>query len=67
MRIAVDLEKSELAELLKVTGETKRSAAVKKAVTEFLNMRKAKEFGRLLREGAFDFEFTNEEIERQGF
>lgn len=65
MRITVDFEETELAELLKVTGETKKSSAVNKAVTEFLNRKKAKEFGRLLREGAFDFDFTNEDVEKQ--
>lgn len=65
MRITVDFEESELAELLKLTGETKKSSAVNKAVTEFLNRKKAKEFGRLLREGAFDFDFTNEDVEKQ--
>jgi Arc/MetJ family transcription regulator len=67
MRITVDIDETELTELLKVTGEAKKSSAVNKAVTEFLNRKKAKEFGRLLREGAFDFPFTNEEIERQGY
>jgi Arc/MetJ family transcription regulator len=65
MRITVDFEETELAELLKVTGETKKSSAVNKAVTEFLNRKKAKEFGRLLREGDFDFDFTNEDVEKQ--
>ena len=66
MRITVDIDDTELADLLKVTGETKKSSAVNKAVTEFLNRKKAKEFGRLLREGAFDFPLTNDEIEQQG-
>jgi Arc/MetJ family transcription regulator len=65
MRITVDFEDTELAELLQVTGETKKSSAVNKAVTEFLNRKKAKEFGRLLREGAFDFDFTNDDVEKQ--
>jgi Arc/MetJ family transcription regulator len=66
MRITVDFEETELAELLKATGETKKSSAVNKAVTEFLNRKKMKELGRLLREGAFDYPLTNEEIEQQG-
>lgn len=67
MRITVDFDEAELAELLKVTGETKKSSAVNKAVTEFLNRKKAREFGRLLREGAFDYPSTNDEIEKQGY
>jgi len=63
MRITVDIEASDLAELLKLTGEKKKSSAVNKVVTDFLNRKKAKEFGRLLREGHFDFDFTNEDVE----
>lgn len=64
MRITVDIEDAEMAELLALTGEKKKSSAVNKVVTDYLNRRKAKEFGRLLREGAFDFDFTNEDVER---
>lgn len=64
MRITVDIEDAEIAELLALTGEKKKSSAVNKVVTDYLNRRKAKEFGRLLREGAFDFDFTNEDVER---
>ena len=64
MRITVDIKDTELDELLKLTGEKKKSSAINKVVTDYLNRRKAKEFGRLLREGAFDFDFTNEYVER---
>ena len=64
MRITVDIKDTELDELLKLTGEKKKSSAINKVVTDYLNRRKAKEFGRLLREGAFDFDFTNEDVER---
>ena len=67
MRITVDIADAELAELLKLTGEKKKSSAVSKVVTDYLNRRKAKEFGRLLREGAFDFPMTNDEVEKLGF
>jgi metal-responsive CopG/Arc/MetJ family transcriptional regulator len=64
MRITVDIPDTELDELLKLTGEKKKSAAVNKVVTDYLNRKKAKEFGRLLREGAFDFDFTNDDVEK---
>ncbi len=64
MRITVDIDDKEMDELLQLTGETKKSAAVNKVVTDYLNRRKAREFGRLLREGAFDIDFTNEDVER---
>jgi hypothetical protein len=33
------------------------------AVRDFLNRKKARDFGRMLREGKFDYPATNEEIE----
>ena len=67
MRITVDIEDTELNELLKLTGEKKKSSAVNKVVTDYLNRKKAKEFGRLLREGSFDYPMTNDEVEKLGF
>ena len=64
MRITVNIADAELDELLKLTGEKKKSSAVNKVVTDYLNRKKAKEFGRLLREGAFDIDFTNDDVER---
>jgi Arc/MetJ family transcription regulator len=63
MRITVDIDEATLAELARITGESKKSPAVAKAVTEFVNRKKARDFGRLLREGAFDYPATNDEIE----
>lgn len=65
MRITVDIDKTILDDLSAMTGEKKMSPAVNKAVTEFVRRQKAKQFGRMLREGAFDYEMTNEELERQ--
>jgi hypothetical protein len=48
---------------LRITGERKKSTALSKAVAEFINRKKAAEFGRLIRENAFDYPLTNEEIE----
>lgn len=65
MRITVDIDEATLDDLARITGEHKKSPAVAKAVIEFVNRKKAKEFGTLLREGAFDYPSTNEEIEAQ--
>jgi Arc/MetJ family transcription regulator len=65
MRITVDIEDGVLEELVRLTGDTKKSPAVAKAVTDYVQRRKAREFGKMLREGAFDYPATNEEIERQ--
>jgi Arc/MetJ family transcription regulator len=55
MRITVDIEDEILGEVMTLTGEKNKSPAVAKAVTEFVKRRKAREFGRLIREGAFDY------------
>lgn len=66
MRITVDIEKGVLEDLIRITGGSKKSPAVAKAVADFVNRRKAREFGRMLREGVFDYPATNDEIEKQG-
>ncbi len=53
MRITVDIPDTVLDDLVKLTGETKRSPAVAKAVEDFVRRQKLKEFGRLIRQGAF--------------
>ena len=63
MRMTVDIDEKSLAELLKVTGQKKNSPAVAFAVRDFINRKKARDFGRMLREGQFDYPATNEEIE----
>jgi hypothetical protein len=55
MRITVDIEEGILSDLLEITGDKSKSPAVAKAVTEFVRRKKAREFGRLIREGAFDY------------
>ena len=64
MRITVDIDDSVLSDLLKITGESKKSPAVSKAVGEFVKRKKAREFGLMLREGYFDYPTTNEEVEK---
>jgi hypothetical protein len=63
--MTVELDEKTLDELLKVTGHKKNSPAVAFAVRDFINRRKAKDFGRMLREGTFDYPATNEESEKQ--
>jgi len=64
MRITVDIEDALLEELSEITGKGKKSPAVAFAVAEYVKREKAKEFGKLLREGAFDYPSTNGEIEK---
>jgi hypothetical protein len=63
MRMTVDLDANTLEELLKITGHKKNSPAIAFAVRDFVNRKKAKNFGRMLREGTFDYPATNAEIE----
>jgi len=64
MRITVDIDEGILSDLVVMMGETKKSPAVAKAVTEFYKRAKAREFGKKLREGYFDYPTVNEEIEK---
>lgn len=55
MRISVDIDDEILKEVMSLTGEKSKSPALAKAVTEYVRGQKAKAFGRLIREGAFDY------------
>ena len=55
MRITVDIEEGMLDDLMRMTGDKNKSPAVARAVIEYVRHRKAREFGRLIREGAFDY------------
>lgn len=55
MRISVEVDEATLAEVMALTGETSKSPALAKAVTEYVRRARAREFGRLIREGAFDY------------
>jgi Arc/MetJ family transcription regulator len=63
MRMTVELDEKVLAELTRITGIKKGSPAVAFAVRDFVNKKKAKDFGRMLREGRFDYPATNAEVE----
>jgi Arc/MetJ family transcription regulator len=65
MRMTVELDEKTLNELLKVTGHKKNSPAVAFVVRDFLNRKKARDFGRMLREGRFDYPATNDELEKR--
>ena len=47
----------------KYTGESKKSPAIAQVVNEFVRRQKAKEFGGLIMEGAFDYPCSLEEIQ----
>ncbi len=58
MRITADIDETTLADLLKMTGDKTKSAAIARAVKDFVNRQKSKEFGCKIREGAFDYPDT---------
>ena len=61
----MDIEDSVLEDLVALTGESKKSPVIARAVEDFVKRRKAREFGVMLREGLFDYPVTNDELEAQ--
>ena len=55
MRITVDIDEGLVADAMAITQEKNKSPAIAKAVEEFVRRAKAREFGRLIRESAFDY------------
>ncbi len=48
----------------RIAGQPKNLPALQFAAGEHIKREKAKEFGKLMREGAFDYPATNDEVER---
>lgn len=63
MRITVDIEDEIITDAMELTGEKNKSPAIAKAVENYVKRMRAKEFGRRLREGYYDYPMTNEELE----
>jgi Arc/MetJ family transcription regulator len=63
MRVTVEIEETILKDVMKITDEKKKGAAISKAVTEFVKRRRAAEFGRLIKESTFDYPLTNDDVE----
>lgn len=63
MRITVDIEEDIIADAMALTGEKNKSPAIAKAVENFVKWKRAKEFGKRLLEGHYDYPLTNDEIE----
>lgn len=66
MRVSVELTESLIKEIMELTGETKMSAGIAKAVELFVNRKKAVGIIRSLRENPLDYAYTNDEIEDWG-
>lgn len=63
MRITVDIDEDTLKQAMRLTGEKKKGPAVSEAASQFVRRQMAREFGRLIAEGAFDYGSTPEESE----
>lgn len=63
MRITVDIEDEIIRAAMELTGEKNKSPAIAKAVEQYVKRMRAKEFGKRLREGFYDYPSTNAEIE----
>lgn len=62
MRVSVEIDENTLQEVMTLTGESNKGPALTKAVVEYVRRQKAREFGRMIREGAFDYpRYTVEE------
>lgn len=55
MRISVDIDAALLSDVMIMTGEKNKSPALAKAVSEYARRERLRDFGRLLREGVFDY------------
>ena len=62
MRITVDISESVLESVVEITGEKRKSPALALALEEFVKRAKAREFGKRIREGAFDYPLDKEEL-----
>ena len=63
MRVTVDITDEQLQQLAALTGEAKKGPAILRAVEEFIQSRKLREFADMIREGKIRYDVTNEEIE----
>ena len=63
MRITVDIEDEIITDAMELTGEKNKSPAIAKAVENYVKRMRAKEFGRRLREGYYNYPMTNDELE----
>jgi hypothetical protein len=65
MRISVDIDDALLRDVMAMTGEKNKSPALAKAVSEYARRERARDFGRLLREGAFDYPGNSEPVKEE--
>ena len=63
MRITIDIDANNLSRIQQITGEKKKSPAVTRALTEYLDWRQRHQFVERARSGKTDYSLSNEELE----
>jgi Arc/MetJ family transcription regulator len=66
MRLTVDIDENDLAEVQRATGLRKKSPAIKKAVEGYLYAVQRRRFLQRVCEGKTDYSLTNAELEWMG-
>ncbi|MGA3180057.1 MAG: type II toxin-antitoxin system VapB family antitoxin [Verrucomicrobiota bacterium] len=63
MRITIEIDANDLSRIQKITGQKKKSPAVARALTEYLNWRRRHQFVERVLAGKTDFSLSNGELE----
>lgn len=63
MRITIDIDAGELNQVQKITGQKKKSPAVRQALSAFLKWKERQKLVERALAGQTDFSMTNEELE----
>lgn len=63
MRITVSVDDKDIKEVMRLTGEDSKSAAVSAAVGQYLRHKKIEHIQQMVREGKVNYTTTNDEIE----
>jgi Arc/MetJ family transcription regulator len=63
MRLTIEIDADDLSRIQKITGEKKKSPAVARALTEFLDRRRRYQFVERVLAGKTDFSLSNQVLE----
>jgi len=63
MRITIELDAKNMRRIQKITGQKKKSPAVNRALSEFIQQHQRRQFIERALSGQTDFSLTNEELE----
>jgi hypothetical protein len=63
MRITFEIDANDLRQIQKMTGQSKKSPAISRALADYLQMRERRAFIERALAGRTDYPLTNEELE----